>query len=241
MEDPNEARKRRLEANYWISQGDPGRFSPQTNAGLRQFHDMAVGSNAALDRQRAAELEMLRQQGFNAIGVEKERANGLINQGVGAAKIKGDTDVTVARIGAESAKAKWGWFDDQNVYHPGSEATVAENNNRTQLEQSRLERDARIEAARIGGDWHRYSADVNALSRENSSKNLADAKVKSSENVAGATRDSAVIRAGAAEQAKRAAIVQDVMQGKYMMSGMTPEKWKQMTPEQQQAWLGSLK
>ena len=183
MNDPNESYKKRMEANYLRSLADPGRYSPVTRAGLQEFHDVAYGTNAKVDRMRAAELEMLKQQGLNSVETEMAKARGMEMQGMEAARIKGAADVQVADIGAGTAKARFGWFDSDGTYHPGSDATIAENNNRATLEQSRLERDARIEAARIGGDWHRYSADVNALSRVESSKETADA-----------TRDAAIIK-----------------------------------------------
>ena len=237
MEDPNEARKRRLEANYWISQGDPGRFSPQANAGLQRFHDMAVGTNAALARQRAAELEMLRQQGLNAIGAEEAKARGLERQGMEAARIKGAADVQVAGIGAGSAKARFGWFDESGTYHPGSDATIATQNNQATLESARLERDARIQAARIGGDWHREAAALAAASRVDAAKTTAQ----------GRTEAATINNQGRTERSEQRTAQQEQRDFDNWIKGVNDirnttlteqekQALRQMTPEEQKAY-----
>ena len=177
MEDPNESYKKRMEANYLRSLADPGRYSPVTRAGLQEFHDVAYGTNAKVDRMRAAELEMLKQQGLNAIGVEQAKAKGLEFQGAEAARIKGAADVQTAQIGADSAKGRWGYFEN-GKYIPGSEAVTAEKKYQSDIEQARLEREARIEAARIGGDWHREAAALAAASRENAAKTAAEGRTE---------------------------------------------------------------
>lgn len=240
----NELRRANREARIDRLEGmlatEAGRYSPVTIRQARENLDFLKGGGITGLRQH--ELDVLKQQGENAIGVEREKAEGLKNQGLSAAEKnleaskygwdkqleieseKQRSGLTLAErqiAGQERiAGMEHGTVGPDGKVIPGSRERVATIQAEAAAQQEELKRQHEIEKQTIIKDGN---------------ENIAVIKGK-------ATLGAAELRARAAEQAKRAAIVQDIMKGEYRrFGGMTPEKWKQMTPEQQQAWLDSLK
>lgn len=77
------ARARRLESAL-AAGADGGRYSPITMDRMRGELEYMRGGGITGLRQH--ELDVLKQQGENAIGVEREKAEGLKNQGLSAAE-----------------------------------------------------------------------------------------------------------------------------------------------------------
>lgn len=163
------ARARRLESAL-AAGADGGRYSPITMDRMRgELEYMRGGGITGL---RKHELDVLRQQGENAIGAEREKAWGMANQGGVAAGIN-------AREKRIETDARFGRMLEDGTYIPGSDVRTAE---ATGL--------SRAEIAMLNNGSRERIADANNQTR----KDVTDANNQTRKDVAGG-HDKAIVTA----------------------------------------------
>ena len=108
------AHERRLASRSHFVTMNPGAVSPQERASLAQ--ERLTGRERAL---QDFERGMLDNKIAGEVEVAKQKRLGMENQGVGAAKIN-------AAVTTEGNRSRFGFFDENGVYHPGSDVQSAE-------------------------------------------------------------------------------------------------------------------
>lgn len=236
------ARNRRLNSVMDIALRDPGRYAPSVHRAAVEWDRQAEAAGL-----RRHELEVLKQQGENEFRVAKQKRFGMKEQGADAA-------------GHNAEATKHGW-DRQLEMEEWRQSGLTE---REEMIGDRTERIAGMEHGTIGADGtvtpgsRERVAGINAyavaqqaeLKRQHElelerEKTLRNADTNQTRVVVGAGHDQARRDAAGAQQQradKNAAsrVDQDVMQGKYIASGMTPEKWKAMSEEERKAFRESV-
>lgn len=244
------ARARRIDANREIARNDPGRFSPFERNALLGLNSRGTGP--LMDRNErngllAHELKKLDKQGENEFKVAEQKRLGMREQGADAAghnaeatkygwdkqleveqeRQKGGLTLAEKQIASQEriAGMEHGTIGADGTVTPGSRERVAGINADAVAQQAELKRQHELE-----------------LERE---KTLRNADTNQTRVVVGAGHDQARRDAAGAQQQradKNAAsrVDQDVMQGKYLESGMTPGKWKAMSEEERAAFRKSV-
>ena len=226
------ARQRRLDSQRMTALTDPGRYAPQVyrdakewadKGGLRQ-HELAVADK----------------------GIEQERVKawGMANQGGVAAGIKAGVDM-------DANMAKNGYYDEDGNYVPGSDVYVAEATGLSREEIARINNEGRWNVATANNETRKTIAEGNNQTKTQiSEKNnqtrtdIAGQNNQTRKEVGAghdqARRDAAGMQQQRADNNAASRVDQDVMQGKYIQSGMTPEKWKTMTEDERSAFRKSV-
>lgn len=230
------ARQRRLDSQRMTAIADPGRYAPS----VRQ---------EALEWQRtgglrAHELAMLDKQGKNEMGVAREKSYGMVHQGEVAAGIS-------AGVARELGRAQHGYYDDNGNYVPGSTVHAAEATGLSREEIARINNEGRWNVATANNETRKTIAEGNNQTKTQ----IAEKNNQTRTDIAGqnnqtrkevgaghdqARRDAAGLQQQRSDQNARNRIVQDIQKGAYLMSGMSPEKWKSLSPEEQQAYINGL-
>lgn len=244
-----DARERRISGNRAIAAADPGRFSSfETNAlrGIQHTRNGDVPFQDINERNglRQHELDMLTRQGENEMGVAREKSYGMVHQGEIAAGIS-------AGVNRELGRAQHGYFDENGNYVPGSSVRTAEATGLSRAEIARLNNEGRLDVANANNETRRSIAEGNNQTRTQ----IAGQNNQTRTQIAGqnnqtrkevgaghdqARRDAAGMQQQRSDQNARNRIVQDIEKGAYLMSGMSPEKWKSLSPEEQQAYINGL-
>ena len=237
------ARERRIESNRRIAANDPGRFSPFERNALLGLN--ARGDGPLMDRQERAEL---RQHELDiadkGIAQERVKAWGMANQGGVAAGIN-------AGVERDANRAQHGYFDENGNYVPGSTVHAAEKTGLSREEIARINNEGRWNVATANNETRKTIAENNNQTKEQ----IAEKNNQTQTDIAGqnnqtrkevgaghdqAMRDAAGLQQQRADQNARNRIVQDIQKGAYIMSGMSPEKWKSLSPEEQEAYINGL-
>ena len=129
------ARERRLASRSHFVTMNPGAVSPQERASLAQ--ERLTGRERALQEH---ERGMLGDKIAGEVGVAHEKRLGMENQGVGAAKIN-------AAVTTEGNRSRFGFFDENGVYHPGSDVKSAEARGLTDFEKNLLTNQTKLDIA----------------------------------------------------------------------------------------------
>ena len=246
------ARQRRINANRDIAASDPGRFSAfetRSLLGLQHTQGGDIARNDIDERSnlRQHELDMLKQTGENEFKVAEQKRLGMKEQGSNAA-------------GLNAEATKYGWNKQLEMEQKRQEGLTE----REKMIGDRTERIAGMEHGTIGPDGtvtpgsRERVAGINAdavaqqaeLKRQHElelerEKTLRNADTNQTRVVVGAShdqarRDAAGLQQQRADQNARNRIVQDINKGAYIASGMSPDKWKQMSPEEQEAYINGL-
>ena len=129
------ARERRLASRSHFVTMNPGAVSPQERASLAQ--ERLTGRERALQEH---ERGMLGDKIKGEVDVARQKRLGMENQGVGAAKIN-------AAVTTEGNRSRFGFFDENGVYHPGSDVQSAEARGLADFEKSFLTNQTRLDIA----------------------------------------------------------------------------------------------
>lgn len=219
-----DARRRRLESQNLTALTDPGRYAPQVYKQAKQWHDEKG--------LRDHELRMLEKQGENEFKVAEQKRFGMKEKGADAAA-------------ANAEATKYGWDKQLEVEQERQKGglTLAEKQIASQ------ERIAGMEHGTIGPDGkvtpgsRERVAGINAdaVAQQAELKRQHELEIEREKTQRNTDTNQAQLGAAVAQQQradKNAAsrVDQDVMQGKYLESGMTPDKWKNMTEEERSAF-----
>ena len=129
------ARERRLASRSHFVTMNPGAVSPQERASLAQ--ERLTGRERALQEH---ERGMLGDKIKGEVKVAHEKRLGMENQGVGAAKIN-------AAVTTEGNRSRFGFFDENGVYHPGSDVQSAEARGLADFEKNFLTNQTKLDIA----------------------------------------------------------------------------------------------
>lgn len=129
------ARERRLASRSHFVTMNPGAVSPQERASLAQ--ERLTGRERALQEH---ERGMLGDKIKGEVDVAHEKRLGMENQGVGAAKIN-------AAVTTEGNRSRFGFFDENGVYHPGSDVQSAEARGLADFEKNFLTNQTKLDIA----------------------------------------------------------------------------------------------
>ena len=238
------ARARRL-GSALAAGADGGRYSPITMDRMRGELEYIRGGGITGLRQH--ELDVLKQQGDNDFRVAEQKRFGMREQGSDAA-------------GLNAEATKYGWDKQLEMEEKRQNGLTK----REKMIGNRTERIAGMEHGTVGPDGkvipgsRERVAGINAeavalqaelkrqheleLDQEKTQRTI-DTNNTRKEVGAGhdqARRDAAGLQQQRADQNARTRIVQDIQKGAYLTSGMTPEKWKSLSPEEQQAYINGL-
>ena len=129
------ARERRLASRSHFVTMNPGAVSPQERASLAQ--ERLTGRERALQEH---ERGMLKDKIKGEFDVAHEKRLGMENQGVGAAKIN-------AAVTTEGNRSRFGFFDENGVYHPGSDVESAKTRGLADFEKNFLDNQTKLDIA----------------------------------------------------------------------------------------------
>ena len=129
------AHERRLASRSHFVTMNPGAVSPQERASLAQ--ERLTGRERALQEH---ERGMLGDKIKGEVKVAHEKRLGMENQGVGAAKIN-------AAVTTEGNRSRFGFFDENGVYHPGSDVQSAEARGLADFEKNFLTNQTKLDIA----------------------------------------------------------------------------------------------
>ena len=239
------ARQRRINANRAIAASDPGRFSAFETRSLLGLQHTQGGDIPMRDRQERERLSA-HELAMADKGIEQERVKawGMANQGGVAAGIK-------AGVEMDAGRAQHGYFDKDGNYVPGSTVHAAEATGLSREEIARINNEGRWNVANANNEARKEIAEGNNQTKTQ----IAGQNNQTRTQIAGqnnqtrkevgaghdqARRDAAGMQQQRADQNARNRIVQDIQKGAYIMSGMSPEKWKSLSPEEQQAYINGL-
>jgi len=154
------AHERRLASRSHFVTMNPGAVSPQERASLAQ--ERLTGRERALQEH---ERGMLKDKIEGEVDVAREKRQGMENQGVGAAKIN-------AAVTTEGNRSRYGFFDENGVYHPGSDVKSAEARGLTDFEKNVLTNQTKLDIANSNNATKREIATGNnATKRDITSEN----------------------------------------------------------------------
>ena len=224
-----EARQRRIDRNRQIADGDRGRFSAFETRGLlglkhTQYGDVAEDNSFARSGLQQHELAMAQQEGQNKIGVAHEKAFGMRGQGVEAAEFgyKGVQDTNATKLSI-AEKQESGLTEREKAALEANqklETIKGQNSLGVAKEQGK----ATVDAAKANAD---------AAAARAQAENATKIEIAKGNNAA--TIAAAEARGGQAEAARIRRFDEMAAQGKFMMAGITADKWMKMTPEQKEA------
>ena len=129
------AHERRLASRSHFVTMNPGAVSPQERASLAQ--ERLTGRERAI---QDFERGMLGDKIAGEVNVAHEKRLGMENQGVGAAKIN-------AAVTTEGNRSRYGFFDENGVYHPGSDVQSAEARGLADFEKNFLTNQTKLDIA----------------------------------------------------------------------------------------------
>lgn len=181
----NEWRRANREARIDRLEGmlatEAGRYSPVTIRQARENLDFLKGGGITGLRQH--ELDVLKQQGENAIGAEREKAFGMVHQGEIAAGIN-------AREKRIETDARFGRMLEDGTYIPGSDVRTAEATGLSRAEIAMLNNGSRERIADSNNQARREITDANNQTR----RDVTDANNQTRRDVAGG-HDKAIVTA----------------------------------------------
>lgn len=218
------ARQRRLASQNMTALTDPGRYAPQVFKQAKQWYDQGG--------LRAHELEVLKQQGDNDFRVAQQKRWGMREQGADAAGLnaeatkygwdkqleveqerqKGGLTLAEKQIASQEriAGMEHGTIGPDGTVTPGSRERVARITKEAEAQQAEKERQFQLEKQKLVNDG-------NAA--------VATTRGEASVAVAQARGDQA--------QANRIKRFDEMAaQGKFMMAGITADKWVKMSEEE---------
>lgn len=230
-----DARNRRLNSVMDIALRDPGRYAPSVHRAAVEW-----------DRQNQAAGLRDHELAVADKGIEQERVKawGMANQGGVAAGIK-------AGVERDANRSQHGYFDENGNYVPGSTVHAAEATGLSREEIARINNEGRWNVATANNETRKTIAEGNNQTKTQ----IAEKNNQTRTDIAGqnnqtrkevgaghdqARRDAAGAQQQRADRNAASRVDQDVMQGKYLMSGMTPEKWKAMSEEERTAFRNSV-
>lgn len=154
------AHERRLASRSHFVTMNPGAVSPQERASLAQ--ERLTGRERAI---QDFERGMLQDKIAGEVDVARQKRLGMENQGVGAAKIN-------AAVTTEGNRSRYGFFDENGVYHPGSDVKSAEARGLTDFEKNVLTNQTKLDIANSNNATKREIATGNnATKRDITSEN----------------------------------------------------------------------
>ena len=218
------ARQRRLASQNMTALTDPGRYAPKVFKQAKQWYDQGG--------LRAHELEVLRQQGDNDFRVAQQKRWGMREQGADAAGLnaeatkygwdkqlevererqKGGLTLAEKQIASQEriAGMEHGTIGEDGTVTPGSRERVTRITKEAEAQQAEKERQFQLEKQKLVNDG-------NAA--------VATARGEASVAAAQARGDQA--------QANRIKRFDEMAaQGKFMMAGITADKWVKMSEEE---------
>lgn len=240
-----DAHRRRMERRGAFIESNPGAVSPQERAAVQswQHRQGLTGRESAL---QAHELKMLETQNAGNLAVQQEKTKGMIGQGSEATRITADANLEIARLNDEGqTKRTQLGLESQERQHGASlltqqEIAMAGNEVETQKNQSQFGYfdaqgnyvpGSQVAAERARGESAESVARIQGQSAVKVAKETGAAQVA-------ATKEAAAQRAEQAEAKIRQGLVDKIMTGK--IRGMSPQQWKAMSAEEQQAYLDEL-
>ena len=218
------ARQRRLASQNMTALTDPGRYAPQVFKQAKQWYDQGG--------LRAHELEVLKQQGDNDFRVAQQKRWGMREQGADAAGLnaeatkygwdkqleveqerqKGGLTLAEKQIASQEriAGMEHGTIGPDGTVTPGSRERVARITKEAEAQQAEKERQFQLEKQKLVNDG-----------------NAAVATTRGEASVAAAQAR------GDQAQANRIKRFDEMAaQGKFMMAGITADKWVKMSEEE---------
>ena len=154
------AHERRLASRSHFVTMNPGAVSPQERASLAQ--ERLTGRERAI---QDFERGMLGNKIAGEVKVAHEKRLGMENQGVGAAKIN-------AAVTTEGNRSRFGFFDENGVYHPGSDVQSAKTRGIADFEKNFLTNQTKLDIANSNNATKREIATGNnATKRDITSEN----------------------------------------------------------------------
>lgn len=218
------ARQRRLASQNMTALTDPGRYAPQVHKQAKQWYDQGG--------LRAHELEVLKRQGDNDFRIAEQKRLGMREQGANAADLnaeatkygwdkqleveqerqKGGLTLAEKQIASQEriAGMEHGTIGPDGTLTPGSRERVARITKETEAQQTAKERQFQLEKQKLVNEG-------NAA--------VATARGEASVAAAQARGDQA--------QANRIKRFDEMAaQGKFMMAGITADKWVKMSEEE---------
>lgn len=174
------ARARRLESAL-AAGADGGRYSPITMDRMR--NELEYMRGGGITGLRKHELDVLKQQGENAIRAEREKAFGMVHQGEIAAGIN-------AREKRIETDARFGRMLDDGTYIPGSDVRTAEATGLSRAEIAMLNNGSRERIADANNENRLNVATVNNINR----REVANINRESRKEVSSG-RDKAIVTA----------------------------------------------
>lgn len=224
-----EAAERFLARRRQIAQTDPGRFSAFETRSLLGLTHTKGGDVAAdtIERRNALqqhELDMLKQEGQNKIGVAHETALGMRGQGTEAAEFgyKGVQDTNKTKLSI-AEKQENGLTERENASLEANqklETIKGQNALGVAKEQGK----AAVDAAKANAD---------AAAARAQAENATKIEIAKGNNAA--TIAAAEARAGQTEAARIRRFDEMAGQDKFLAYGITAQKWMKMTPDEKKA------
>ena len=158
------AHERRLASRSHFVTMNPGAVSPQERASLAQ--ERLTGRERAI---QDFERGMLGNKIAGEVDVAHEKRLGMENQGVGAAKIN-------AAVTTEGNRSRFGFFDENGVYHPGSDVQSAEARGLADFEKNVLTNQTKLDIANSNNATKREIATGNNDTKRNITSENNDTK-----------------------------------------------------------------
>jgi len=207
-----------------------GRYSPiQIKQTQDQLDYLRGGGVAGL---REHEKRMADTAGEWAVKKEAEHAKGLIGQGSDAARFN-------AEAKNNETRSRYGFFDEKDVYHPGSDVSVAEKTGLTRAEELMLKNEG---AANVANIRNRGNVDVAQIRRQGS-ENVATTRAGATVDAAKAHVDAIEKRRGEVDAAREQRDfekfdkdINNIMDTRFTQKQR--DEWNALTPEEKKAkWL----
>lgn len=223
------ARQRRIDANRRIAETDPARFSAfETRALLGLTHtksgDIAADTNERRNVLQQHELDMLRQEGQNKIGVAHENALGMRGQGVEAADFgyKGVQDTNATKLSIAEKQESGLTERERAALEANQKLETIKGQNA--LGVAKEQGKATVDAAKANAD---------AAAARAQAENATKMEIAKGNNAA--TIAAAEARGGQAEAARIKRFDEMAGQDKLLAFGITAQKWMKMTPDEKKA------
>ena len=154
------AHERRIASRRHFVETNPGAVSPQERDALTQT-GLTGRERAIQDFERG----MLQDKIKGEVGVAEAKRDGMIGQGRDAAEIN-------AAVTTEGNRSRFGYFDKDGTYHPGSDVKSAEAKGLTDFEKNFLTNQTKLDIANSNNATKREIATGNnATKRDITSEN----------------------------------------------------------------------
>lgn len=217
------ARQRAIDSRAGFIARNPNAVSPfERQAILGRAQQIEDRSNL-----QAHEYSMLAKQGENAIGVEREKAEGLKNQGSVAAQLNKDAQIETAKINGQNAVNLANAQGTNNLTLAEKQLAAEQANHAATLASNEKLAGITAETSKYQTDKTLEGTKLQAGVQEKVGLAQADATVLSSVN-------SATERQNLARQRQMMRINNDISQGKY--PGMNQKTWAKMSAADRLKW-----